>query len=457
MKKLTLLVVYFAFISFTAISFASERCTMGVIGKNGTSDGSILIFHNEEIAPGTAAERLVIRPRETHQPGEMKKVGWEMIPQVPITYRRIGNLYWPGGSPPGDWVTGLNEFGVTLVSNAEKSKETDLPPNTGLSFCDITEVVTERARTAREAVESMGRLIDTFGMGGPWANSCWVMADQKEVWFMEASLRHWVARKVGDDEILPISNRYNIGTKYDLSSADVIKYAVEQKWYDPGSGVPFSWKDVYGVPANQDSPRNINREDRIRKLLTAKWGSISIKDCFDLARDHYEGTELYSYPSHNAPAEIRPICSGNNLFGAVYQMRSWLPTKIGALMWYRMAAACSGVYVPIYEATTRLPETYTMDLSDKSDPVSAWWRFRNLMNNVDKNYNTLNPNVRKSWSQFEEIELREIPKLEENALKAYQSGDINLMEKLLTDYTYTHLNDAYNTAAALNDEVQKVK
>jgi dipeptidase len=233
----------------------------------------------------------------------------------------------------------------------------------------------------------------------------------------------------------------------------VIDYAVAQGWYDPASGVPFSWKDVYGVPATQNNPRLINREARMRELLTPKWGSITVQDCFDLVRDHYEGTDLYYYPPHKAPSAIRPLCSGTNVFGVVYHMRSWLPTKIGALMWYRMAAACSSAYVPIYEGTTRLPEVYMSDVTDQYDPDSAWWHFKSLMNNVDEDYEALNPQVRKSWQQFEEIELRQTPQVEERALRAYKCGKFELMEELLTRYTYTHLNAAYNRAWALNEWV----
>ncbi len=458
MKKInSLMIVLCVFVGLMGvlpISASGEtdsygRCTMAVIGKSGTADGSIIIWHNEELSPKTA-QRLVIRPRETHEPGDMRACGFEMIPQVPVTYRHIGDLYWPGGYPPGDWCTGLNEFGVTLISNAQNSKEEALPPNTGVSFCDVTEVPMERATTAQQAVEVLGGLIDTYGMAGAWADSCWVVADQNEAWYVEGSLRHWVARRVGDDEILPITNRYLIGTEWDLASDDLIEYAVAQGWYVPTGGEPFSWKDVYGVPSTQNSPRLINREARIIELLEPKWGAITPKDCLEAMRDHYGDTDMYSYPPHEASGAIKPICSSSSCFGVVYHMRSWLPTEIGALMWYRMAASCSGVSIPIYAGTTEFPEVYTMENTDEYDPVSAWWHFKSLMDKVDEDYANLNPHVRKAWYRFEEKELKQTPQLEERALKAYESGNLQLMEKLLTRYTRTRLNVAYNLAEALN-------
>jgi dipeptidase len=93
------------------------------------------------------------------------------------------------------------------------------------------------------------------------------------------------------------------------------------------------------------------------------------------------------------------------------------------------------------------------DVTDQYDPDSAWWHFKSLMNNVDEDYEALNPQVRKSWQQFEEIELRQTPQVEERALRAYKCGKFELMEELLTRYTYTHLNAAYNRAWALNEWV----
>ena len=186
-----------------------RQCTMCVIGKNLTADGSIIVYHNEELGTDVA-ERLGIELRQDHEPGEMKDVGWETIPEVPVTYKNIVNHYWPEGYPPGTWAAGINEFGVTLVANAQKSKEDPLPTDTGISYCYLVQVVLERARTAEEAVDIMGEMVDTYGIGGVWAECSYVLADPDEAWYIELSYTHWVARRIGDNELFPITNRYLI-------------------------------------------------------------------------------------------------------------------------------------------------------------------------------------------------------------------------------------------------------
>ena len=390
MKKVAfafVIIVSLAFLEYETVCAGNQaldkrHCTMVVIGKDGTADGSTILWHNEELASNVAG-RLVIVPRRNHQPGEMRPCGYEMITQVPVTFRHIGHRYYEGCYPPStsDWSQGCNEFGVSVLCNAMSSKEYALPPSTGVAYCDMTEVPMERATTSREAVEIFTSLIDEYGVGGDWPNCAWVFGDANEVWYVESGVQHWVARKVRDDEILPISNRYNIGTEWDLASDDLITYAVARGWYDPGSGEPFSWKDVYGVPGTQNNTWLIRREARILDMLSPKWGVITPRDLFELSRDHWEGTSFYHYPPHEAAS---PICSRLSNFGMVFQLRAWLPTEIGTLMWYRMGAPCSSVYIPIYLGTMEFPEVYTTDVTSGYDPESAWWHFKMLMHYVDQ-------------------------------------------------------------------------
>jgi len=92
-------------------------------------------------------------------------------------------------------------------------------------------------------------------------------------------------------------------------------------------------------------------------------------------------------------------------------------------------------------------------LTDEYDPVSAWWHFKTLMDNVDEDYAALNPHVRDAWYKFEEREFKQVPGVEKRALKAYQSGNIDKMNKILTGYTNKMLMEAYNKANALNNWV----
>ncbi|MFC2063119.1 C69 family dipeptidase [Chloroflexota bacterium] len=437
-------------------------CTMVVVGKTGTADGSTIIYHNEEVPP-TTAQRLNIVD-DTKHTDDTRKCGFETIPQIPATYRHIGDRYWSGAYPPGDWVTGMNKFGLIVVSNAQQSKEKSLAANKGVTYFDMTEVVIERARTAQQAVIILSSLIDKYGVAGHFANNCWVIADQKNAWYVEASIRHWVGRRIRENELMVIGNRYLIDTEWELSSRDLIKYATSQGWFSKNSGKQFSWKDVYGDPINQNLAWLVNREKRMKDLLTRKWGEITLRDCFEAMRDHSEEHKP-GYPSpHETPTidtlstdstrEKFALCSGLSVFGVVFHLRSWLPREIGVVMWYRMAAACSSINLPVYAGITELPAVYTMDLTNEPDQISAWWCFKFLMDSVDKNYAKWNPSVRRAWFNIEKRMLKETSKLEETALEAYRSGKTRLVEELLTRYTYRNLMIAYRQANSFNKQLQ---
>jgi len=451
------------------------RCTMIVIGSEGTADGSTLICHNHEAWPAIP-QRLDVVPRKEYAEGATRDCGFEKIPQVPLTFGYVGARYWPEPGPQSDFCSGVNEWGVTITCNGEQSREPLPPAKTGVPWHHLTELPMERARTAREAVELLGWLVDTFGcppnpgfdiIGG---ENSWVVADQSEAWYVECSYRHWVARKVRPDDFLALCNRYSLSTDFDLHSEDVVTYAEEQGWYDPASDEPFSWRDAYGVKAFQDAPVYDYLVGCMHAQLDAKWGEITLEDCFSAMRDHGEGTPLAPESGspnvlpepeefdENAPLvawrPLRPYCSALTSGSFVYQLRPGLPPEVGVTMWYHMATSCSSVNVPIYPGTPALPEPYTRaDVTDKADDTSAWWRFKSLADNVDQDFSARHDIVASAWAAFERQELSQLPQLEKDALKLLETGDADGAKALLGDYTVSRLDDAYETAGRLSQGI----
>lgn len=426
----------------------SLGCTCGVVGNGGTADGSILFYHNEELSKNTAM-RLDISPRANHEPGEMIDTGNYMLPQFPVTYKTVVMKYCPGGyGLGGDWAAGTNEYGVCLAGDRAPSKETSLPEGEGIGYGYLTQITLERSRTAREAVKTVGWLIDGYGRDG--GESAWIFADPHEVWILEQSYTHWVAYKLGYNEFWPMSNRYKIGTNFELSSPDVVEYAIDRGWHDP-SNRPFSWKDVYGTEDSLNNEALIIRENRQKELLEEKWGSITLVDMSAFRRDHFEGTDKEIGSPHEYEDPNRPLCIDRSVFGFVYHIRDWLPPEIGATAWYSMNTVCSSVHVPIYAGITMVPEVYSMLLGGEPDQFSAWWRFRTLVDNVDTDYEVLNPHVRGVWTQFEAQELNETKELEEKAFLLHERGDVEGAAEMLTEYTDLKPIAAYDEAKVLNN------
>jgi dipeptidase len=142
------------------------------VGSNLTEDGSTMVGGTGD---EPSSHWLEIVPHRSWPAGSKIKVGVDdranfpgeliEIPQVPETARYITMNYseWKGFPAP---LTngGLNEYGVAArdvwsPSRPELQKLTPNPQH-GLNYSDLSRIVMERARSAREAVEIVGELIE---------------------------------------------------------------------------------------------------------------------------------------------------------------------------------------------------------------------------------------------------------------------------------------------------------
>lgn len=432
-----------------------NSCTGVLVGKDASADGSVLLSHNEDMGSGESG-KLWFQPRKTHAPGETLYTSYVTIPQVPITY-----AYWGHGNSDqialedydgsildgmcdGSILDGMNEFGVSVGCNAQKSREELIPKGEGILRYGVRQIIMERARSAREAVELIGWLVDTYGSSG--MVGAYLLGDPYEAWLVETTPRHWVARRIPDDGFHALANQYTIETEWDLASDDLIDYAVARGWYDPASKKLFNFKYVYGD--GLDAASNVVRELHSRAMLAPKVGSITKEDLMEVTRTHYEETSDYYYPPHDRSVR-RPICTHNCQAALVWQLRRDVPLEFGgAVMWYAPSTACTSAFVPIYISSTRIPEKYLI-AGKEYDPVSAWWAFDMLQRLVDKRYAALHPEVRKRLDEFEQKEFAETVQLEQEALILYERGETQKARDLLAEYTYTRLNDAVREARML--------
>ena len=145
------------------------------IGKNLTEDGSVILAgYGDE----PSSHWLEIVPRQKHAPGSTIKVGATakanlpgeliQIPQVKETFKFITTNYsYYAGFPAPLTNGGMNEHqvaarDVALTSRPELVRMTPNPQR-GPNYSDLSRIVMQRAKTAREAVEIVGKLIDEFG------------------------------------------------------------------------------------------------------------------------------------------------------------------------------------------------------------------------------------------------------------------------------------------------------
>ncbi len=241
-----------------------DSCTVVVVGKLASVDGSVINSHNCDDGYDTS---LVVVPAADHAPGTMAPVYKNAlraipapvqvgeIPQVAHTYQ-----YFHIGYPIG------NEHQVFLgehtMGGNRAVRATDL--SDAIMMIEQLQVFgLQRAKTARECIQIMGELAEKYGYAD--GGECLAVSDPNEVWIFEIYGAGpmwkkdsgkpgavWCAQRVPDDHIYVSPNMSRIDrvdptdTENFMVTKEYLEIAIELKIYDPASGRNFSWRETYG-------------------------------------------------------------------------------------------------------------------------------------------------------------------------------------------------------------------
>jgi len=442
-----------------------DSCTTIVVGKKASADGSVLVAHNEDDS-GKVVIRLHVVRRNEH-PGAYRLTNGTLVYKEPHTMLTIpvpesSYAYIWSEMPGMDFSDSyINEYGVVIMSDWAASRE-DKPSlvNGGIRYY-LRRLAIEQARTAREAVEIMGALIEKYGYGHP--GRVYIVADPNEAWIVQVVYgKHWLAQRVPDDAVVVVPNKYvsrqvNLSdTENFLGSKDLIEYAIERGWYDPERDGVFDFTKVYGRPDVISASWNVYRQQMGLYLLTGKIypihdlpfaakpdHKITIEELMSVMRSVSTlVTEQTKYGnaikgSFHRNLPVRPISVWTTQESFVIQLRSWLPPIIGVVYWRAPGIPDINVYIPIYLGMiySDFPEPYKYADPDHIDMKSAYWAFRVFTNFVDLDY----PNkidMIKSYQNRTESEFFKLqPYVEETALKIYNELGPEAAGKYLADYS----------------------
>jgi dipeptidase len=452
------------------------NCFSILAGKDATQDGSVLFAHNEDDY-GTRLVNIYKVPRLTHAPGEMiaSHEGAE-IPEVTET----NEFLWIEMPEMEFSDCYMNEFGVTIGSDACESRE-DQPELTegGIGYL-LRNTMAQRAKSAREAVAIAGMLIAHYGYTGSGRTYC--IADTHEAWMLAVvNGKHWVAQRIPDDKVAVIPNYYTIGeidlndTVNFLGSPDLIDYAVHRGWYDPQQDGRFKFRNVYATKNSLDNMVNVVRMWHGVNLLSLTQYEIdddfpfaflpqeklSLEDLMAILRDHYEGTKYDPSKDYTLGSphftKFSTICAMHTQYGFVAQLRDYLPVDYGAVLWLSLFRPCLHPFTPWYNGINDIPRGYFRntyitagaehfnppgDLYERSDTL-AFWTFVTHMEMVDQNYGELIPKERKKRNDIEKASLNGHISFEQNLIFKYQDDPVEVRKKL-TRYTNDAAERAWN-------------
>ena len=208
-------------------------CTTILVGKNASYDGSTMIARNDDSGSGhfTAKKFVVVQPEE--HPAVYKSVLSHVeipLPGDPMRMTAMPNAV----EGKGIWAAaGVNAANVgmtateTITSNPRvlgadplvvyqpAMGDTPEVPG-GIGEEDIVYLVLPYIHSAREGVERLGRLLETYGT---YEMNGIAFQDVHEIWWLETiGGHHWMARRVPDDSYVVMPNQLGIDS-FDLDDA----------------------------------------------------------------------------------------------------------------------------------------------------------------------------------------------------------------------------------------------
>jgi len=483
-------------------------CYMMAVGRGATRDGSVLVGRNCD-SVSTDALRVVSVPRRPHPDGSLVHIpisrerpndetvaaGWVakpvVLPQVDETLAYTAIMRFVPGDAMGMVMGGINEHQLSAGASTggwvkeEVERLTPWPETVIGDF--LMTLVLERCRTAREAVEFIGQMTETYG--GRTDN--YIFADPQEAWLLEQYQgTHWAAARVPDDSYVVEANSFRLAEidpddpdNY-RCDPDLIPFAETHGLWNPADGL-FHASRAYGTNG-RNRPRgdleqpyySLHRIWRGIDTWSPSLGidpyepsqeyplfvrpdrPLSVDDLLALLKDQYEGTDLDEYGNatgepiidgptghyHRSPAwcASRLIGCPQTITSWVTQSRADLPNPIGGVLWGGLAATASGPHIPWYAHNTRVPHAYTV--GDSGDTAryqkdSAYWLYENIGNLVNLFYAATVDLVRPRWTAFDRETFERQAVTERAALEIHRE-DPERAVRFLTDYACGLASDA---------------
>jgi dipeptidase len=442
---------------------------------------------------------LVVVPPKNHAPGSQCAIykntdHWEAIdtpkkeivgyiPQVPHTYGYIYGFY-----------ATMNEHQLALGESTFEGRKELVSKNGILNCYELSRLIMERCKTAREAIDLIDDLTQKYGYND--LGECLTLADTKEVWHIEIvgpgkdkKGAVWAARKIPDDHVGVCANSSRIGELdlnypgYCKASKNVYQVAIENGWWDPGSGKPFRFWHAYN-PDGRVEFACTRREWRVLSLLSPSLKleananefpftvqpekKVSHATIMEMFRDTFEDTEFdmtkfmimpdpkdktkltkspYANPFLHYDEMFlhringgwsrlgeRPLARAYCVYVHVTQSRDWLPNPMGGVVWVGYANPAMTTYAPLYCGITELPTSYTSDGRNQYSRENAWWAFVRVSKLASKIWGHMRKDVGEVRDKLQKEALDKQADIEKQALELYKQ-DPQKAIAFLTKYT----------------------
>ena len=292
----------------------------------------------------------------------------------------------------------VNEHGLMMGECTDMSAhlpEAPFQEGGGIFYAsELSRVALERCRTAREAVELMGALVDEYGLWG--SGETLAVADREEAWVFEMQMSptgkggFWIAEKIPDGDFFIETSQFRIRgiregdpnqifnpnlpqmlkevgwAAYDGEGrVDWVKSLQSQEFYHPYYSKRRVWRGMNLVAPSKNLPSHVGEWDEKTYPFSIRPDKkLNVEDVARIHRDYYQGTEfdksksplagMYGSPYHYE-AEIgeRSILSSNTSYTHIAQVNDALPSP---MVWMSMNTPYENPFIPF--AVSEVPEEY---------------------------------------------------------------------------------------------------
>ena len=257
-------------------------------------------------------------------------------------------------------------------------------------------------------------------------------------------------------------------------STDVITFARACGWFD-GKDEDFSFADTYapltfsgmrgcdarvyamfnrvaaGMQRYEKYAMGDATAERLPLWITPDH-KVDVHEVMNLMRDHYEGTSMdmskdlgggpYQCPYRWRPMgfEIdghtyvheRATSTQQTGFSFVAQCRSWLPDKVGGILWFGVDDTYSTVYCPMYCGITEIPLCFRQGNGDMLtySETSAFWLFNRVSNFVYSRYSDMIKDLQRVQDKLEKTYIADVNKFDQRVANL----DGEALEHQLNDF-----------------------
>ena len=394
-------------------------CDTLVALAGATRDRVTLFAKNSDRPPGEC-QRVVQLPRRHHHSGVRVRCQYLEIAEGEETAALVGSQpYWLWGLEQG-----VNEHRVAIGNETVFAKEP--LGSRGLTGMDLVRLGLERSRSADEALSVITQLIERHGQGGsghahvdwPYHNA-FLIADPTSAWILETSDRHWAARRV--PELGNVSNGLALDATWERGSTDLTDFAVDRGWWPRDGGrVDFAraYADDAGVPPNLCHERRM----RGAALLAAGRGALTAGTMRAILRDHYDGGPVHRQRPVDDPHFFSLCMHADPLDNTTAAIVASLPADPDAIapVWVCLGSPCTGAFLPCY-LEGDVPAILAAG-GAQAERGAPWWRMRELLSLVERDFERFAPRVQQAWGAFEAAAVKEAAAAGEEATAARLQG-----------------------------------